>query len=81
MKKAITLMIALIMVVSLSACGKSQLVIDVEEMIDSIGVVSLESGETIEKAEKMFAVLSEKEKSSVENRIDLWHPGSSPACA
>lgn len=71
MKKAITLMIALIMVVSLSACGKSQLVIDVEEMIDSIGVVSLESGETIEKAEKMFAVLSEKEKSSVENRIDL----------
>ena len=55
----------------LVACGKSKQVTNVEEMIDAIGTVTLESGDTLEQITEAFNALSEKEKDSVENYTDF----------
>ena len=71
MKKIIAVILVLCMAVTLSACGKSQSVKDVEKAISAIGKVTLESGEDIEKAERMYDYLTETEKSKVDNKGDL----------
>lgn len=71
MKKALPVLLVIVMCLSLCACGKSQSVKDVEDAIKSIGEVSLDSKEKIEKAERMYDYLTEKEKSSVENKGQL----------
>lgn len=68
MKKIISLVLALVMCLSLCACGKSQAVKDVEEAINAIGEVSLDSEEAILKAERMYDYLTDSEKSNVENK-------------
>lgn len=68
MKKIISLVLALVMCLSLCACGKSQAVKDVEEVIKAIGEVSLDSEEAILKAERMYDYLTDSEKSKVENK-------------
>ena len=67
MKKALSLLLTLVLCLSLCACKKS----DAAEMVDSlileIGSVTIESGAAIIKAEEAYAKLSEKEKKSIEN--------------
>ncbi len=67
MKKIISLILALVMCLSLCACGKSEAVVKVEELISAIGEVSLESKSAIESAQEAFNALSEEEKAEVEN--------------
>lgn len=67
MKKVISIVLALLMVLSLSACGKSEDVVIVEGFINDIGTVTLDSGDAIEKALHAYSMLSDKEKSKVEN--------------
>lgn len=67
----IVLLLVLSLLLVLTACGKSKVVQEVESLIDSIGEVTLESGDVIEKAENLYAILSDKEKASVDNRIEL----------
>ena len=71
MKKVISFIIVLATCASLCACGKSQAVKDVEDAINAIGEVSLDSKEEIEKAERLYDYLTEKEKASVENKGQL----------
>lgn len=71
MKKMLSALLVLVMCLSLCACGKSQSVKDVENAINSIGEVSLDSKEEIEKAERMYDYLTENEQSSVENKGQL----------
>lgn len=71
MKKTIALLLALALCVTLCACGKSEAVKAAEEAIAAIGEVTVDSGEAIANAEKLFAVLTEAEKAEVDNRMTL----------
>lgn len=55
----------------MSACGKSQAVKDTEAAIAAIGEVTVESEAAIKWAEKLYGILSDKEKAKVENRMLL----------
>ena len=67
MKKAITLVLALILVFSFAACGKSEAATNVENMISEIGEVTLEKKDAIHEASKALDALPEKERYQVEN--------------
>ena len=65
MNKALFLILALTICLTLVACGKSEAVTAAEELIVAIGEVTYQSGEAIQKAEEAVAALSDKEKESV----------------
>ena len=67
MKKLLFLILSLLLLASLCSCGKSQAVIEVETMINTIDVVTLDSGDALETAEAAYASLKEKEQVKVEN--------------
>lgn len=67
MKRVISLGLALIICLSLCACGKSEAVVKVEELISAIGEVSVESKSAIDAAQEAFNALPEEEKAEVEN--------------
>lgn len=71
MKKAICLLLALVMALSLCACGKSKAVKAAQDAIGEIGQVTMDSGEAIKNAEKLYSILTEAEKAKVNNRLDL----------
>lgn len=55
----------------LVGCGKSEAVKNAEEAIAAIGEITIESGEAIKNAEKFYNILTDSEKSEVENRMAL----------
>ena len=67
MKKFIALLLAAVMCLSLVACGKSEAAKTMDEMIEGIGNVTLESEEAIAAAEKMYEALTEEQKSELDN--------------
>lgn len=67
MKKATGLIIAVILFLSLCACGKSEAVTNVENLISSIGEISLERKDAIDVAQQAFDALTQEEKKEVEN--------------
>lgn len=67
MKKAIAFLLALVMVLPLAACGKSEAVTGVENAISAIGEFTPDKKAGIEEAYQAFISLSEKERSQVEN--------------
>ena len=71
MKKVLSLILVIALCVSVCGCGKSQSVKDVEAAIKAIGEVTLESGDAIEKAERLYDFLTESEKVDVGNKADL----------
>lgn len=71
MKKTIALILGFAMCVLLCACGKSEAVKAAEEAISAIGEVTVDSGEAIANAEKMYGILTDPEKAEVENRLAL----------
>lgn len=71
MKKTIALILGFAMCILLCACGKSEAVKAAEEAISAIGEVTVDSGEAIANAEKMYGILTDPEKAEVENRLAL----------
>ena len=71
MKKAISLFLALIMCLSLCACGKSEAVKETEQAIKAIGKVTMSSQDAIEEASNLFDALTSEEQAKVSNRNDL----------
>lgn len=71
MKKAIILIVSIVLCVSLCACGKSEAVKSAEDAISAIGEVSVDSGDAIANAEKLYGILTDAEKEKVENRLSL----------
>ena len=71
MKKAISLLLALVMCLSLTACGKSEAVQNVEGMIDALMGSAEYTAEDIEAIHSAFAALSEKEQKKVGNYDDF----------
>lgn len=65
MKKAISLMLACVLCLSLCSCGKSEAVKNVEALIDAIGEVTVDSGDAIATAESAYNALTEEEKAKV----------------
>lgn len=71
MKRVVSLVLLVAICLSLCACGKSKAVKAAEEAIDAIGEVTVDSGEVISNAEKMYGILTDAEKAEVENRLVL----------
>lgn len=67
MKRVISLFLALVLCVSLCACGKSKAVKEVETLIDTIGEVTVDSESSVVAAEKAYDTLTAEEKEKVEN--------------
>lgn len=67
MKRWIALLLALVMVLGMVGCGKSENAKKADELISAIGEVSLDSREAIEQARAFYDSLTDKEKEEVEN--------------
>ena len=67
MKKRYLLPMILLLMISLSACGKSENATAVEDQITALGSITLESETSIAAAEKAWEALTEEEKAQVEN--------------
>ena len=64
MKKLLAIVLVVAIAVSLCACGK---VNQTMELINAIGEITLESGDSIAAAEESYALLKEKQQLKVEN--------------
>lgn len=74
MKKHIIMVIVLISLLqSFTACGKSKEVLAVESAISEIGIVTLDSADSIKTAQEMVERLSESERQSVSNYQELMN--------
>lgn len=71
MKKISLILVLLIIVSILTGCSKSKDAKAAEDAINAIGEVSSESKELIERAEKLYGILTDSEKSSISNRMVL----------
>ena len=71
MKRIAALIFIVVICFLVSACGESESVKAVQELIASIGEVSLDSGEDIAAAEEAYEALSDREKEAVENYNEL----------
>ena len=71
MKKAVIFIVSIVLCVSLCVCGKSEAVKSAEDAISAIGEVSVDSGDAIANAEKLYGILTDTEKEKVENRLTL----------
>lgn len=71
MKRLLSLVLVIVMLLSLCGCGKTDAAIAAEEAIAAIGVVTLDSEEAIAYAEKLYGILTDNEKESIENRLEL----------
>lgn len=67
MKKLIAILLALTLMISFCACGKSEEVTNVENLITAIGTVTESSESDIIQAERAFDALTDEEKNEVEN--------------
>ncbi len=65
-KKILVIALTLGMMLTLNACGKSDAAQAVDDKIQSIGTVSLESGDLITEIENDYMKLSDKEKKQLE---------------
>lgn len=66
-KILLALVLCLAMILSLAGCGKSAAVKETEELIKSIGEVTVDSKDAIETAENAYAALSEADQKAVSN--------------
>ena len=71
MKRLLSLTLALVIVLSLSACGQSAAAQSVDEQIDAIGEVTLDSESKIAEAESALAGLAEEDRKQVKGAEDL----------
>lgn len=71
MKKTIAAILALVMILALTACGKSEAAKAADAKIDAIGEVTLDSGTAIANAENAVKALSEEDLNALSGRSKL----------
>lgn len=70
MKKVIILILTVVLLVSLCACGKSENAKVCEDLISKIGEVTLDSDQAIKVAEEAYDALSDEEKGQIEKSAE-----------
>lgn len=70
-KRILAILIACVMALSLTGCGKTAAVKETERLIDAIGTVTAESVGAVEAAEAAYSALSDEEKNDVKNYSTL----------
>ena len=71
MKKRFSLLLITCIAILMTACGKSEEAVAVENKINAIGSVSLDSVAAIEDAENAYSALTDKQKEEIENYSTL----------
>lgn len=71
MKRICALVLALVMILSMCACEKSEAVKNVENLISGIGSVTISSFAKIQEAEEAYYALSDEEQTKVKNYKEL----------
>nr|MBQ8245039.1 hypothetical protein [Oscillospiraceae bacterium] len=71
MKRVLTAILALVLVLALYGCGKTEAVKNVESMIDALGTVTAESLEAVNAAMDAYEALTDEEKETVSNYAAL----------
>ena len=71
MKRGLSLALVLVMVLSLSACGKSKAAQGVDDQVSAIGEVTLDSADKIAAAEGALAGLTEEDRKQVDGADKL----------
>ncbi len=72
MRKIVSLLLIVVMICTvLTGCGKSKAVKAAEEAITAIGEITIDSGDAIASAEKLYNILTDSEKAQVDNRLAL----------
>ncbi len=71
MKRLLSLTLMMVMVFSLSACGKSDAAQNVDDQISAIGEVTLDSESKITEAESALAALSQEDRDQVDGAGEL----------
>lgn len=71
MKRILATVLALVLVLTLAACGKSEAAKAADELIGAVGTVTLDSEEAICAAEEAVGALTDKEKKQLENTAVL----------
>lgn len=67
MKKFLILILVVSLVISMGGCGKSEATIAVDNEIEAIGEINLNSGDELEKIGKEIEALDERDKAKLEN--------------
>ena len=67
MKRIVSLILVIVMVLALAACGKSEAATAVDNLITSIGTVTLDNESAVAGAEAAYAALTQDQKEEVEN--------------
>lgn len=71
MKRIVALMLALLLLAGLTACGKSEAAQAADDLIAAIGTVTLDSGDKIVAAEQAVNALTEEDAKQIENSAVL----------
>lgn len=71
MKRIISLVLAAVICLSLCGCGKSEEVVQFEELVEKIGTVTLDSEADIKAAEKAYSALTDKDKEDAAESYEL----------
>ncbi len=71
MRKTISIVLIILLMLSLAACGKSKAAQAADELIAAIGEVTLDSGDAITEAEKAVDSLESKDREALENEALL----------
>lgn len=77
MKKVFALILIAVVLLSLIGCAKSEAVLKVEFMIDSLGTITADSESAIAAAQNAYDALSDREKKSVSNYAALEEAAAS----
>lgn len=77
MKKVFAFILIAVVLLSLIGCAKSEAVLKVELMIDSLGTITADSDSAITAAQDAYNALSDKEKKSVSNYAALGEASAS----
>lgn len=70
-KRFAAIILALVLALALTACGKSEAAQKVDDLIDAIGEVTLDSGSAISNAEEALNALDDKDREQVEGSDKL----------
>ena len=71
MKKIFCILLMLLLALSLTACGEDEVAAEVQKKISDLGTITLGSERNIERAERAYEALTDKQRENVTNYEEL----------